>query len=614
MIEYLVDVSDRLAHRFAVQLRFNPSEGTRTDQGLTVSLPVWIPGGYMVREFARHLEGMVAKQGRRALTLTPLDKTTWRITAPPGQAGLGDGVITITYRVYALDASVRTAWLDADRGFFNGTSLFLRVHGAEPLPHAVTVSRLPTGWRVATAMTPDGEPQRYRAANYDELLDHPFELGDFWQGEFRARGVEHQVVVSGAWPGFDGERLVADAQRICETQIDFWHAEGAAPTAGGSRRQAARAPFARYVFMLHLVDEGYGGLEHRASTALIASRRDVPQQRAQAAPASKGAKADPPRSEGYVTLLGLISHEYFHSWNVKRLKPADHAVLDYARENHTELLWFFEGFTSYYDDLLLRRSGLIDDAQYLKLLGKQINAVIATPGRFKQSVAASSFDAWTKYYRQDENSVNSIVSYYAKGALVAQALDLTMRVGDRGHLDAVMRCLWQRTQGGPIDEAAILDALQSVAGRSLSRELKAWVHGTDDGPWLALLQRMGVDVAQAPVPGLAARWGVRASESASGIQIKHVLAGSLAERSGLSAGDEVLAVAGWRVRKLDDAMAWCRADQAVVITVVRHQRLREVKLKPLPFNAKASTMAVTLSLAVRADAATVRKRTHWLAG
>jgi predicted metalloprotease with PDZ domain len=323
--------------------------------------------------------------------------------------------------------SVRAAFLDASRGFFSGTSLLLKADGAECQPHRVLLKALPDGWRVATALRAtdvDAEGRgTYQAAGYDELVDHPVELGRFWCGTFTAAGIPHEFVVAGAWPDFDGERLLADTARICEAQIAFWHA------ATG----AERPPFERYVFLLNALEDGHGGLEHRASTALIAPRRDLPRRE----PAAE--KAEP--SDGYVNLLGLISHEYFHTWNVKRLRPREFARYDYARENYTGLLWFFEGFTSYYDDLFLLRSGLIDESRYLKLVSRTLSNVAATPGRLVQSVAKASFDAWVKYYRNDENTPNATISYYAKGALVALAFDLTLRAGGSGSLDDVLRRL-----------------------------------------------------------------------------------------------------------------------------------------------------------------------------
>ena len=403
MITYRIELHDLHAHQFRVTLTLpTPAAAQR------LSLPVWVPGSYMVREFARHLSRLEARQGDKAVALTQLDKTTWQAACK------GRGALVVSYLVYAFETSVRAAFLDASRGFFNGTSLCLRVEGREHEPHAISLGELPRGWLVATSMAAHAKAG-FVAADYDELVDHPFELGAFWRGEFKAHGVAHEFVVAGAWPGFDGERLLNDAKKICETQIAFWH---------GSKKP--KPPFDRYVFMLNAVDDGYGGLEHRASTALIAKRRDLPQQ---------GVSV---MTEGYTTLLGLISHEYFHAWNVKRLKPAGLARIDYTHENHTPLLWFFEGFTSYYDDLLLLRAGLIDAPRYLRLVAKTIDTVAATPGREVQSVAEASFDAWTKYYRSDENTANATVSYYAKGSLVALALDLSLRKEGKGTLDPAL--------------------------------------------------------------------------------------------------------------------------------------------------------------------------------
>ena len=226
--------------------------------------------------------------------------------------------------------------MDAARGFFNGSSLLLRAHGFEHLPHELELGALPAQWEVATAMPALGR-RRYRAADYAELIDHPFELGRFWRGGFVAGGVAHEMVVAGALPSFDGGRLIEDTRRICEQQLRFWH--GKADVA---------PPFERYVFLIQAAQDGHGGLEHRASTALLVARRDLPRKPMDGLP------------DGYVAVLGLISHEYFHAWNVKRQQPADLQPIDHSQENYTRLLWFFEGFTSYFDDLMLLRAGLID--------------------------------------------------------------------------------------------------------------------------------------------------------------------------------------------------------------------------------------------------------------
>jgi predicted metalloprotease with PDZ domain len=571
MIDYLIETSDPQAHLYRVTLKV-----PRPDPQLCLSLPVWIPGSYMVREFSRHLSRLRARQGTRECRVEQCDKCSWSVECQ------GSQTLELSYEVYAFDTSVRTAFLDDRRGFFNGTSLCLQVDGREGQPHRLRIGTLPKGWQVATAMPSTARRHEYLCADYAELVDHPVELGRFWRGEFRVRGVPHEFVVAGAWPGFDGERLLADVRRICEAQVSFWHGRG-------------KPPVSRYVFLLNAVDDGYGGLEHRASTALLCTRRQLPRQ------------GDSETSDAYVTLLGLISHEYFHTWNVKRLKPRDFERIDFGHENYTRLLWFFEGFTSYYDDLLLLRAGLIDAPRYLRLLAKTVSAVLATPGRRLQSVAESSFDAWVKYYRSDENTPNATISYYAKGSLVALALDLSLRAGG-GTLDQAMRLLWTASGGGAIDEADIAQALQQVAGRALDAELAGWVHGTDDLPLRSLLARAGIDW-QDDSADLAAELGLRVSEGAlSGIHVKSVLRGSAAERAGVNAADELLAVDGWRLRRLDDARGWTRRGQAFELTLVRDQRLRTLSVTP----PAAPPAGVRLKLDDKPAPAALALRREWL--
>ena len=579
MISYRIEARDPNTHLFHVTLTIaQPAAEQR------LSLPVWIPGSYLVREFARHLSSLSAVQGTRAVALRQLDKATWAASCS------GRAALVVNYDVYAFDTSVRAAFLDANRGFFNGTGVFLRVEGAEALPHRVELRKLPAGWEVGTALPAlkvDAAGRGvYEAADYDELVDHPVELGRFWRGRFDARGVPHEYVVAGALPDFDGERLLADAKRLCEAQIDFWHPK-------------KKPPFTRYVFLHNLVEDGHGGLEHRASTALISPRRDMPQ---------KGRRDT---SDGYVNLLGLISHEYFHTWNVKRLRPAEFARLDYTQENYTELLWFFEGFTSYYDDAFLLRTGLIDAGRYLKLVARTISGVLALPGRQVQSVAQASFDTWVKYYRADENTPNATISYYTKGSLVALALDLSLRAEGRGTLDDVMRALWTASGGGTIDEAQIAAALQQVGGRSYRKELAAWVHGTGDLPLPALLEHAGVEWASDPAT-LAQRLGLRVSESAlTGVKVGQVLRGGAAERAGLSVGDELLAVAGWRVRRLEDALRVIEAGVAAPLLVARDQRVLTLNLV-LPAEVPAGAAGVALKPAAKPAKAAQALRKAWL--
>jgi predicted metalloprotease with PDZ domain len=361
--------------------------------------------------------------------------------------------------------------------------------------------------------------------------------------------------------------LLRDTQCICETQIRFWHAEGKA-----TGRVAAPA-HDRYVFMLNAVDSGYGGLEHRHSTALIAQRSDLPRL------------GESKTSEGYMTLLGLISHEYFHTWNVKRLRPREFERYDWARENHTTLLWFFEGLTSYYDDLLLRRSGLMDNTRYLQGLNKTINQVLQTPGRHVHSLAESSFEAWTKYYRADDNTPNITVSYYTKGALVGLCLDLRLR--QTGHsLDAVMRGLWQRCAGGPMDEGDLLAVLHAVSGQDWRKTLHRWVHGTADLPLKELLGAHGIQVHVDP-SAWAQRLGLRVGEG-PGVQLKFVFTAGAAQRAGMAPGDEWIgielpaskghAASAWRLQKIDDLGLYLGSGKRCTALVARDQQLLRLPL------------------------------------
>ncbi len=559
-VHYRVEALSHAAHLWQVSMTIAAPASSQA-----LRLPVWIPGSYLVREFSRHLHSLQCSQGGRKVQVTQCDKAGWLVACDSALP------LEIRYQVYAFDNSVRTTCLSDVRGFFNASSLCLMAQDQADLPQVLELVRSPDmqGWQVATGLTPQRVDAagfgRYVAADYDELADCPVEMGVFWSGEFVACGVPHRFVVAGALPSMDGERLLRDAQKICETQICFWHAPGAAPT----KALAKRVPFARYVFMLHAVDDSYGGLEHRNSTALIANRRDLPR------------KGDDTSSDGYTTLLGLISHEYFHTWNVKRLRPATFVRYDYAQENYTDLLWFFEGFTSYYDDLLLRRAGLIDDATYVKLLGKTINQVAQTPGRLVQSVAQASFDAWIKYYRPDENTPNLTVSYYTKGALVALCLDLKLRAEGKTTLDAVMRALWARCDGGPMAQEDLLAVLRELTGRAWTAEIKAWVHSTGELPLKALLSAQGLEVHEEPA-AMAQRLGIRAEDSGGAVKIKMVLSGSAAQAAGWMAGDEWLGVSlvaprasasEWRLSKLDDLAPLLGEQKRFSALVSRDKRL-----------------------------------------
>ncbi len=551
-IVYTIEPANPGAHLFLVSCTvLNPDPG-----GQRFTLPSWIPGSYMIREFARNIVRIRAWTADGPAPLTKLDKHTW-------QASPATGPLTLSYEVYAWDLSVRCAHLDQSHGFFNGTQVFLRVEGKHDQPCRVHILPPAQGvskpWRVATTLPEapgEGGAKRYgfgwyRAMDYDELIDHPVEMGDFQLLRFEACGIEHEIAVTGQ-ARFDGERLCADLARICTWQIRLF---GEPP------------PMRRYLFLVMAVGEGYGGLEHRSSTALLCSRDDLPAL-------GMGQQA----SDAYLGFLGLCSHEYFHTWNVKRIKPAAFVPYDLSREAHTRLLWLFEGFTSYYDDLALVRSGTIPRSAYYTLLAKPIAQVMRGSGRLKQSVAESSFDAWTKYYRQDENSPNAIVSYYTKGALVALALDLRLLADTEGRirLDDVMKTLWQRygQTGLGLPEDAFPALLNELSSLNLADFLDLLVFGTEDPPLSELFQSVGMRLsreAESNTPSL----GVRTAAEGSNCRISHVMDDGAAQRAGLSAGDTLVAIGGLKVsaNNLDKLLSRYQPGETVTIHAFRRDEL-----------------------------------------
>jgi len=564
-IIYRLQPYDPAGHRYRVSLTI-----ARPDvHGQCLGLPAWIPGSYLIRDFSRQIETLTARAGNRPVAVDKLDNHTWR-------AAPCEGPLHVEYTVYAWDLSVRGAHLDESHAFFNGTSVFLRAEGQEHLPCLVDLQapRGIAGWKVYTSLPEargaSGAARRhgfglYRAPDYDALIDHPVEMGTPQVARFVAHGAEHELVFTGVAPRLDLARITEDVRRICETQIAFFEP------------RTRRAPFLdcsdRYVFMTMLTGDGYGGLEHRASTALMAARKDLP------------VLGQSGQGEGYRTFLGLVSHEYFHTWNVKRIKPAAFAPYRLDQPNLTRLLWIFEGFTSYYDDLQLLRAGVITQADYRRLLAKTIPGVARTPGRHKQSVADSSFDAWTRYYKQDENSPNALVSYYTKGALVALGLDLLIRrdSGAAHSLDDVMRLLWQRYgrdfyQGRPqgLDEEAFPALVREATGVDVRRFVARHAYGTADVPLAELLAPHGISLrwkTAQPIPGM----DVRTRKQGDSLALATVLEGGAAHRAGLSAGDVLVAVDGLRVDApagLDTLLSQYQPGERVRVHVFRRDELR----------------------------------------
>ncbi len=570
-IRYRIAAIDPRAHLFEVTCTVEDPDG----DGQRLRLPTWIPGSYLIREFARHFAEVRAQSNGRSIAIAKEAKDVWRATPCAGP-------LSVTAIVYAYDLSVRAAYLDRTRGFFNGAAVFLCPEGRENDRCEVEIvapGDTESPWRVATALPRAGAAPygfgAYRAASYDELIDHPVEMADFSLATFTAGGAPHDIAVSGRHRG-DLARIARDLARICQSQCDLF---AGAPV--------GRAPFDRYVFLVNVVGEGHGGLEHRSSTSLLCKRDELPQPGATAV------------SNDYRNLLGLASHEYFHSWNVKRIKPASFVPYDLSREAYTRQLWAFEGFTSYYDDLMLVRSGVIDAKSYLELVGRTVTNVLRTPGREMQSVADSSFDAWIKYYRQDENTPNAVVSYYAKGALIGLALDLTLRRHGRS-LDDLMRLLWHRygRPGIGVAEGAIATLASEIAGAELYDFFARYVDGTEDPPIAQLLRDVGVSLHRRAAEGANDRGGAPGktddqrprcwigAKLAPGAEAKlaHVFSGGPAHEAGLAANDVVIAVDGLKAsaETIERMIATRAAGDAFAVHAFRRDELITARLTLAP--------------------------------
>lgn len=583
-IDYCLFPANPAAHRFEVRCTVPQPDPA----GQSFALPAWIPGSYLIRDFARHIIAIRAESEGRPVNLTQHDKHTWQAAPTPPGAPL-----TVICEIHAWDLSVRGAHLDSTHGFFNGSSVFLRVTGQENHPCRVDI-RPPEGaayrdWRIATALEPaHGEPSaarrrtnvltfgRYRAANYDELIDHPVEMGTFVLRRFTACGIPHDIALTGRQDA-DLDRLAADLQRVCEWHIRFF---------------GEPAPMKRYVFLVTAVGEGYGGLEHRASTALLCARNDLPHA------------GERDLSEGYRRFLGLASHEYFHTWNVKRIQPAAFTPYDLNRENYTRLLWLFEGFTSYYDDLALLRCGLIKEKDWLEIIAKTISRVRRDPGRLRQSLAESSFTAWNKFYRPDENTPNAVVSYYAKGALVALALDLTLRQKTCGKvsLDTLMRALWAHygKTGTGVGENDLLPLIETLSGLSLRRFFADFIDGTAELPLARLLAPFGIRLewTAPPLPDL----GVKTREDGNEIRLATVYDGGPAQTAGLASGDLLVAFDGLRItpKTFDPLLARRQPGETVTLHAFRRD---ELMVFPVCLGEPAKTTAT-----LRAEPKRARRR------
>ena len=565
MLHYQIEFDDYRQHLIHVTVRFvaQPTQ--------VLSLPTWIPGSYLIREFSKHIEGVRAyDEDGRLLQIRKNEKNKWQLFNTDFE------LITVEYDVYAYDLSVRGAYVDQTRLYVNPACVCLGLEGQEDKAVEVELFLAPElkHFQLATGLPSKSLVKgRYtlKAKNYAELIDSPFELADQTRFSFEANGIPHEFVVSGKH-AMNEQRMKQDIEKICATEISMF----------GS------APFENYTFMTMATGNSYGGLEHPNSTSLISPRDDLPKANEPVEP-----------SADYQRFLGLCSHEYFHSWLVKFIRPENFVNYDLNKEGYTSLLWIFEGFTSYYDDLILLRSGVINQESYIKLLKSQIDRYLQNPGRAVQTVAESSFDAWVKFYRQDENSNNAGTSYYNKGCLVALCLDLGLRL--RGSsLDALMRKLYENAQNGiQVNERTIYELANELTGDDWSEQINHLINTTDELPLDQLFPEFGLSYTLNHDKSLP--FGLKLADKPEGVLVQSARRDGSGVLAGLSANDVIVAIDGLKATaKLVEKYA--KQDGTYIVYAFRRDEFMQ-------FEVKASGSALTeVSLKVE-DQAKVEK---WL--
>lgn len=504
-----------------------------------LKMPVWTPGSYLVREYSRHVQNFSAKDSAGAdLAWTKSSKNTWQIETK------GSKQITVKYWVYSNELTVRTNELNDEHAFWNNSATLFFVKGHLNIP--ATVKVIPYGnWRVATGLPPiAGEQNTFRAENFDILYDAPFEVSDFKEFKFDVHGKPHRFVISGDG-NYDLPKLAADTAKICEAAYAIF----------------GEFDFNDYTFIVNL--RGGGGLEHLNSTALQTSRF--------------GFRPDA-RYKGF---LGLVAHEYFHAWNVKRMRPDVLGPFDYENENYTRLLWVAEGGTEYYSNLLLLRAGLISDREFLRQRAAGIQALQNRPGRFETSLEAASFDAWIKYYRQDENAINNQISYYDKGEIVQMLLDMTIRSASNGtkSLDDVMRYLWTDfyKKGKNFSSADYQKGCEMAAGVSLDHFFSKYVRGVAEIDYNAIAAPFGLELNVKTPNAARAYLGADTAEADGRLNIRSIAAGTPAYDQGLNTGDQIVAIDGNRASAafLQSYLNEKTPGDKVRLTIFRFDRLRD---------------------------------------
>jgi predicted metalloprotease with PDZ domain len=540
-IEIHLGMSEPWTHYFDVQMIVS---GLRRES-LDFIMPVWTPGSYLVREFSRNVqEFSAADSSGKKLEWERINKNTWRVHSE------NTSKVTIEYRVYAFEISVRTSFVNDSHGYVNGASVFMYLDGHLANPYRLTVKPLATWSQISTGLDRvQGQTHSFLAPDFDTLVDSPIEIGNQKVIEFKVRNIPHYISICGDG-NLDPEKVKTDVQKIVETAAEI----------------VGEIPYKHYTFLLQLLPEGSGGLEHLNSTSIQVSRWSFKPE------------------ESYRKFLGLVAHEYFHVWNVKRIRPRGLGPFDYTRENYTRLLWVSEGFTSYYGDCIVRWADLMTPDQFLEQLSKTIQSVQETPGRLVESVADASFDAWIKYYRRDEHSPNASISYYSKGELIGLVMDLEIRhsTGRVRSLDDVMRLLYERYRRDPKEgftEDEFRKTCQEVAGHSLTEIFDHYAYGTSEIDFPRFLEYAGLKFADPKKEERKGYLGLTTRASEGKIMIAGIIAGTPAYEQGLSANDELIAVDGFRVSP--DTFA-ARIEEKLPGTRVEITVSRAAKLQIVP--------------------------------
>jgi predicted metalloprotease with PDZ domain len=567
-IFYTVSMPRPHTHLFDIQITIRRGLMVRPTHDQFV-MPVWTPGSYLIREFERNVQDFeVADDKNQPIKWEKLNKNTWRVVTPKDAYEYH-----VKYRVYANELSVRTSELNSNHAFWNNANLLMYLDGHLNYPSTVRVIA-PDVWKIATGLpSVPGERNTYRAENFDVLYDSPFEASNFKTLVFNVKGVPHRIVIDGEG-NYEPERMRRDVQKIVETQVQLMGGE---------------IPYRDYTFILHLRSNAGGGLEHANSTALGYPRfgfRITRGDRTTSASPNPGEQREP----DYRSFLSLVSHEFFHLWNVKRIRPDALGPFDYTQENYTKNLWIAEGITDYYSDVTLRRAGLITEEEFLTAAARALQALQNTPGRMEQSVEESSFDTWIKFYRQDENSVNSQVSYYDKGAILGLLLDLEIRKRSNGSksLDDVMRYLYTDffKKNRNYTPADFQQAAERMAGSSLEEFFAKYVRGRDELDYNAALGIAGLELntgatIESGKPVEKAFFGADVVQDGDRLLVRRVIAGSPAYEQGVNAGDQIVALDNARVtrdffnRRLEEK----KPGDMINLTIFRFDELSTLLIK-----------------------------------